>query len=467
MRQKNEFTMKYDVFISYSRKDSAIVKRFADELGKAGYTYWMDVDGVKIGDEFKRKIAAAIRDSRVFIYFSSASSNESEWTVKEVNYAIKNQSYIIPIKLDGANYNESVDFDLCGVNFIQCLTPEGFQGAVGILLRSVRSRIPPYRETIVEDDNSGAGPEGKHDNSGSCKANHFSCFGYVMILVLFVIIVGGMLLNNRANEARYLKLEAKLDSIAEKQQLFYELERLDRIIKESRSEKGLLCVAARDKKSGGMAYFNGHEWENTPWYIRSNYIQVGVSIRSNNHEFIIACADCKDPADGDNLLPYGVYGWEPNHYGRVRETRSFDSGSYYAGEIDTERLVEDTRGKNFNDIVGVPAAEAAWNYKAHEEYYNDSDFPNPVEEGCSLDNLQWYLPSIWELKVVSENVDTINSFIDKYVSGEVLTKGASYWSCTLHDDNDKSWFIKMGNVKGCEIGYRFNGYRVRAIAVAK
>ena len=133
--------MKYDIFISYSRKDSAIVKKFADELINAGYIVWRDIDGVESGDEFKRKIAAAIRESRVFLYFSSASSNESEWTVKEVNYAIKKKIHIIPIKLDDTNYNESVDFDLCAVNFIQCNGSESLQDAVDKLLRSLKNRI--------------------------------------------------------------------------------------------------------------------------------------------------------------------------------------------------------------------------------------------------------------------------------------------------------------------------------------
>lgn len=133
--------MKYDVFISYSRKDSAIVEKFADELINAGYIVWRDIDGVESGDEFKRKIAAAIRESRVFLYFSSASSNESEWTVKEVNYAIKKKIHIIPIKLDDTNYNESVDFDLCAVNFIQCNGSESLQDAVDKLLRSLKNRI--------------------------------------------------------------------------------------------------------------------------------------------------------------------------------------------------------------------------------------------------------------------------------------------------------------------------------------
>lgn len=142
--------MKHDVFISYSRKDSEIVRRFADELGKAGFSVWMDVDGIESGDEFKKIIAAAIRESMVFLFFSSAASNKSEWTVKEVNYAIKRKIQIIPIKLDNADYNESVDFDLCAVDFIQCAGFRGIQDAIGKLLRSLERKIG-QRNIIVDE----------------------------------------------------------------------------------------------------------------------------------------------------------------------------------------------------------------------------------------------------------------------------------------------------------------------------
>lgn len=144
--------MKYDVFISYSRKDSEIVKKFADELDKAGYKYWMDIDGIESGDEFKRKIASAIRKSKVFLFFSSATSNESGWTVKEVNYAIKKKIHIIPIKLDSADYNESVDFDLCAVNFIQCNGSESIQYAIDKLLRSLKNRIGVGSSNVLDEN---------------------------------------------------------------------------------------------------------------------------------------------------------------------------------------------------------------------------------------------------------------------------------------------------------------------------
>ncbi len=42
--------MKYDVFISYSRKDKKIVSKFITTLKNRGYRLWMDVDGIESGD---------------------------------------------------------------------------------------------------------------------------------------------------------------------------------------------------------------------------------------------------------------------------------------------------------------------------------------------------------------------------------------------------------------------------------
>ncbi len=168
--------MKYDIFISYSRKDSAIVNRFKNELSAAGYKIWMDIDGIESGDEFKRKIVAAIRESNVFVFFSSVASNESEWTVKEVNYAIKRKIHIIPVKLDEAEYNESVDFDLCAVDFVDCMSPKGFHKAVDKLLRSLRSKIAPcadngipVADVVQEEKVPEQIPVPKTASEGSCK----------------------------------------------------------------------------------------------------------------------------------------------------------------------------------------------------------------------------------------------------------------------------------------------------------
>ena len=145
--------MKYDIFISYSRKDSATVNRFVKEIVAAGYTVWMDVDGIETGDEFKKKIVSAIKESQVFVFFSSKDSNVSSWTVKEVNVAVNLKKTIIPIKLDNAVYDDSILFDLAGLDYIQCNNGRVNSVAISKLTGVLRSKIGPGSAPLppVED----------------------------------------------------------------------------------------------------------------------------------------------------------------------------------------------------------------------------------------------------------------------------------------------------------------------------
>ncbi len=111
--------MEYDVFISYSRKDTAIVDQFVNRLTEAGYNVWIDRDGIYSGDQFKMKIIQAIKNSSIVIFVSSINSNTSQWTIKEISYAIKKGKTIIPVKIDDTEYDDNIDFDLVNIDFIQ------------------------------------------------------------------------------------------------------------------------------------------------------------------------------------------------------------------------------------------------------------------------------------------------------------------------------------------------------------
>ena len=111
--------MEYDIFISYSRADTQIVDQFVTKLTDAGYRVWIDREGIIGGDQFKAKIVRAIKGSALVVFFSSAKSNASKWTVKEISYSLKKEKPIIPVKLDETEYAESIDFDLIDIDFIQ------------------------------------------------------------------------------------------------------------------------------------------------------------------------------------------------------------------------------------------------------------------------------------------------------------------------------------------------------------
>lgn len=109
---------RYDIFISYSRKDAKIVDSVVSNLEKQGFRIWLDKDGVESGDAFKSVIVKAIEDSACVLFFSSINSNLSKWTAKEIGVAVYENKYIIPIRLDKSKYNPEIKFDLINLDYI-------------------------------------------------------------------------------------------------------------------------------------------------------------------------------------------------------------------------------------------------------------------------------------------------------------------------------------------------------------
>ena len=69
---------KYDIFISYSRKDKYQVDKIVDILKFRGYKVWIDIDGIESGEAFRKTIVEAIENSSIMIFFSSDASNKSK-----------------------------------------------------------------------------------------------------------------------------------------------------------------------------------------------------------------------------------------------------------------------------------------------------------------------------------------------------------------------------------------------------
>lgn len=472
--------MKYDVFISYSRKDSAIVKRFADELHKAGYRCWLDVDGVETGDEFKSKIVTAIKESELFLFFSSQASNRSPWTVKEVNVAVSLKKTIIPIKLDATVYNDSLLFDLAGLDFIRCEGSNDMDEAIAKLIRSLGKKIVADKKDeidIYKKEEGTAKPSNNFWNYFASSTFKASFRYFVVLLIVVSVGVGAwssfmvesahlapsysIKSSEQINEvytnsnkpapdairghhpSRFTK-ERDFDSEVSKAPKA-ETDYIEKIVATPRSSKGLLCVAAVNKNSREIAYFTADEWESLPQDIKADYAQVGVSISEDGHEFIIAPTHCEDPDEGIYALQFGCVGMEFDRVIQYKEISEFITTGYN----DTKNIVEQAKGKiDSKGIKGAPAAEAAWNYKTNE-----------------YDNLQWYLPSVSELEMIYRNKDAINEFIIRYIPQGQQMLEVWYWSSTVRDYKT-SWLVGMYGGYSDYFSRNLN-YRVRAVAIAK
>ena len=132
---------RYDIFVSYSRKDSNRVQTIVNELQNNGYKIWIDKEGIESGDAFKAVIVKAIKKAEVFLFFSSLEASKSSWTVKEVNVAVYLKKVIIPVKLDNSEYDDSVLLDLAGLDFIDLTNEAKHDFAVKKLVKALKKKI--------------------------------------------------------------------------------------------------------------------------------------------------------------------------------------------------------------------------------------------------------------------------------------------------------------------------------------
>lgn len=119
---------KYDVFISYSRRDyidedgnvipGNVITKLKNRLKTEGISYWFDKEGIIHGDQFASVIVKNIKQSRLLLFVSSKSSNASEWTSDEIATARSYKRYIIPLRIDDSDYNDAVMLYLAKLDFV-------------------------------------------------------------------------------------------------------------------------------------------------------------------------------------------------------------------------------------------------------------------------------------------------------------------------------------------------------------
>ena len=150
-------TYKYDVFISYSRKDykdeatkaeipGNPITAITEAFDKNNISYWIDREGIYSGQEFENIIIDAIDSSKVFLFVSSTNSNESKWTKSEIWEAFEEDKYIIPFKIENIDYHKSLKFKLRPLDFIEYFSDK--DGAIQDLVRSVNM----YKEELAKEE---------------------------------------------------------------------------------------------------------------------------------------------------------------------------------------------------------------------------------------------------------------------------------------------------------------------------
>ena len=170
--------MEYDIFISYSRADHAIVDTFVQRLESAGYKVWIDRTGIYTGTRFKAVLVQAIENSEIFLFFSSKAANASSWTAKEIAIAVDRQKKIIPIKLDSTRYNPDVEFDLINLDYVDYTNKSTRDQELDKLMRSLERLLPPrlQKPKDPKDSQKPKDPKKPKKATEGTKGNWFSDF---------------------------------------------------------------------------------------------------------------------------------------------------------------------------------------------------------------------------------------------------------------------------------------------------
>ena len=103
---------KYDVFISYSRKDLEVVKGIKEEIERATNAHcWMDLQGIESGaPRFIRSIIDGINMCDVFLFMRSKQSQDSKYALRELHYAEEGGKKFVIVHIDNSPMSEDFKF---------------------------------------------------------------------------------------------------------------------------------------------------------------------------------------------------------------------------------------------------------------------------------------------------------------------------------------------------------------------
>lgn len=90
------------VFISYSRSDGDFVEVLQARLAGEGFECWIDLEGLRAGEEWGQEIDQAIRDSFALIVVLSPASCRSAYVSYEWAFALGAEVTVIPLLLQAA-----------------------------------------------------------------------------------------------------------------------------------------------------------------------------------------------------------------------------------------------------------------------------------------------------------------------------------------------------------------------------
>jgi len=146
--------MTEQIFISYSKKDSAFSHKLADELEASGFKVWID-RSIGGGEEWRRAIEKNLEAAEEVIVVLSPNSLASEWVRHEGSMAYSWKKKLIPILIQPVSSLPPWLEEYQWIDFANASYEAGFQKLVKALTPPnpiqdlLDQRVLHYKQTRV------------------------------------------------------------------------------------------------------------------------------------------------------------------------------------------------------------------------------------------------------------------------------------------------------------------------------
>lgn len=206
----------------------------------------------------------------------------------------------------------------------------------------------------------------------------------------------------------------------------------------------LACVSKAD---GSQAFFTRTQWDGLSVTAKGSYIRIGVRVRAERTQFIVAKADAVSETGTTSMT------WQPSSssYTDVPGLTNFVSNSAMFRDLDGEANTDKILAWAEESGIAHPAAKQARAYKAAT-----------VADGGYNDPTKWSLPAVGQLLIMCKYILEINAELEYFFGSSARIPFDWFWSSTEYSSS-KAWIVSL--IYGVVYNYtKDNSGRVHPVA---
>src|SRR5215510_6551297 len=129
------------VFISYSRRDKAFVKKLNATLDSAGVQAWVDWEGIELASDWMETISEAIQNSDALLFIVSPDSVKSKICARELELGLQYNKKLIPILYRQPEKRQKLHKEISATNWVYMRKEDNFKQTLPKLIESINTDL--------------------------------------------------------------------------------------------------------------------------------------------------------------------------------------------------------------------------------------------------------------------------------------------------------------------------------------